>query len=182
LFEKYARTNGVAVYAFCLMNNHVHFLVKPARADSLAKTFKLTHHQYSCYVNTRMQTHGHRWQSRFYSCIVLGSHIPAVFRYVERNPVRANMVRIPWDYPWSSARMHAGFRYRTISMADVGEYIDVPSWKDYLLGDEHVHDLDTVRTSTLQGKVFGPAEMIRILQAHYGQDLLPRSQGRPLKR
>ena len=113
--EEYAGKYKLGIYAFCLMDNHVHFIVKPHNLDSLAKTYRVVHQKYSLYLNRRLKEYGHRWQSRFYSCIVLGSHIPKAVKYVERNPVRAGMVEQPWHYAWSSARAHIGKSYKIIS-------------------------------------------------------------------
>ena len=106
-FNENAQKYGVQVYAFCLMDNHVQFIVKPLAENSLAKTFRVTHQRYSLYLNNRLKQFGHRWQSRFYSCVLLGEHIAKAIRYVERNPVRAGMVQVPWQYVWSSARAHS---------------------------------------------------------------------------
>jgi len=97
------------IYAYCLMTNHVHFLAAPLRRDSLAMTFKYTNMRYSSYFNKKNRRSGHLWQGRFYSCPLHHDHALEALRYVERNPVRAKMVRLPWEYEWSSAREHVGF-------------------------------------------------------------------------
>jgi putative transposase len=183
VYLKYVNDNAqkyeVQIYAFCLMDNHVHFIVKPSRPDSLAAAFRVSHQKYSLYLNQRLKEHGHRWQSRYYSCVVLGEHIQRVFRYVERNPVRAKIVKYPWHYSWSSARAHLGENYKIIMLADIKEYVGVPSWKEYLLQDESEKDLSLLRTSTLQGRIYGPAEIIADLQKRFKQNLLPQPKGRP---
>ena len=73
--EENARKYGLKVYAFCLMDNHVHFIVKPEARDSLAKALRVTHQRYALYLNKRLKEYGHRWQSRYYSCVLMGSHI-----------------------------------------------------------------------------------------------------------
>ncbi len=177
--DENAKEYGLWIYAFCLMDNHVHFVVKPINAHALAKTFRVTHQKYSSYFNKRLKEFGHRWQARYYSCVVLGDHRSKIFRYVERNPVRAGMVKTPWDYPWSSARHHLGKNYQIITLADVKEYVDVPSWKNYLMKEEEEEELKALRLSTSQGRIYGPVEDIQDIQKNLSQKLLPRPLGRP---
>jgi len=107
--SEYSRKYQMKIYAYCLMTNHVHFLAAPLRRDSLAMTFKYANMRYSSYFNRKNRRSGHLWQGRFYSCPLHHDHALEALRYVERNPVRAKMVRLPWEYEWSSAREHVGF-------------------------------------------------------------------------
>jgi putative transposase len=107
--SEYSRKYQMKIYAYCLMTNHVHFLAAPLRRDSLAMTFKYANMRYSSYFNKKNRRSGHLWQGRFYSCPLHHDHALEALRYVERNPVRAKMVRFPWEYEWSSAREHVGF-------------------------------------------------------------------------
>ena len=97
---------GVRVLAYCLMTNHVHFVVVPKRADSLAVLFRRVHGAYSQWLNTRLSRTGHLWQNRFYSCPMSERHLWIGLHYVEANPVRAHMTIQPAEYRWSSAAVH----------------------------------------------------------------------------
>ncbi len=165
--NEYAEQYGTQIYAYSLMDNHVHFIVRPHTVDSLARTFKVTHQKYSLYLNKRLKEYGHRWQARFYSCVVLGSHIPKAIRYVEQNPVRAGMVDVPWKYAWSSARAHLGKEYRIITLADITEYVKVDSWKEFLMSQDDPEELKLLRVSTDQGKVFAVDEEVRALEERF---------------
>lgn len=111
--SKYAELYGLDILAFCLMTNHVHFIVVPQQEDSLARAFSTVHMRYAQYMNKKREVRGHLWQGRFYSCILDEAHLYCAIRYVERNPVRAKMVRDPWDYFWSSAQWHVGIVSRS---------------------------------------------------------------------
>ena len=91
------------IWAYCLMGNHVHFIVLPLNADSIARTFNTLHMRYAQCINRRHKQAGHLWQGRFVSCVLDERHLYAGIRYVEKNPVRAGVVRKPQDYRWSSA-------------------------------------------------------------------------------
>ncbi len=177
--DENAQKYGLNIYAFCLMDNHVHFIVTPISKDSLSNTFRVAHQRYALYVNKRGRQLGHLWQSRFYSCILLGEHIARAIRYVERNPVRAGLVNKPEDFLWSSARSHFGKRYRIISLTDIPKYITVESWKKYLTSEDAPEDLQEIRANTLQGKAFGNVNSIEILEKQIDRNLVFCPQGRP---
>ena len=104
------------------MTNHVHLVATPVREDSLAKAVGRTHLAYAQYVNRLYGRSGHLWQNRFYSCLLDEDHYWAALRYVERNPVRARLVRLPWRYPWSSAAVHTG-------RAEPTGLLNAPQWR-----------------------------------------------------
>jgi putative transposase len=64
---QYADTYGLDILAYCLMSNHVHFIVVPREAESLARVFNTLHMRYAQYINRRSGARGHLWQGRFYS-------------------------------------------------------------------------------------------------------------------
>ena len=80
---------AVRVLSYCLMTNHVHFILVPERADSLAVVFRRAHGAYAQSFNARRDRSGHLGQNRFYSCPMSDSHLWSGIRYVEANPLRA---------------------------------------------------------------------------------------------
>src|SRR6266478_6143086 len=91
---------------WCLMSNHVHLIAVPERADSLAVLLRRVHGRYAQYYNTRWGRTGHLWQNRFFACLLERDHLWTALAYVDRNPLRAGMVRGAADYRWSSAAAH----------------------------------------------------------------------------
>ena len=112
--NEYAQKNSVDILAYCLMGNHVHFIVIPKKENSLAKLFNTTHMRYSQYLNKERGMKGHLWQGRFYSCLLDDAHLYRAIRYVENNPVRAKMVKNAWDYEYSSAKDHTDMRNKPL--------------------------------------------------------------------
>ena len=108
LVARHLQDTGVKVLAYCLMSNHVHWVVVPERADSLAVLFRRVHGAYAQAVNAGLGRSGHLWQNRFYSCPLSGSRLWVALRYVEANPVRAGLVGRAEEYRWSSAAAHLG--------------------------------------------------------------------------
>ena len=105
-FKEYSEKYCLETYAYCLMTNHVHFIVVPRTEDGLARVFNTLHMRYAQYINKRKGVTGHLWQGRFFSCLLDETHLYRAIRYVERNPVRAKMTSEAWGYKWSSASEH----------------------------------------------------------------------------
>jgi putative transposase len=97
--------HGLAIHAYVLMTNHVHLVATPATPDSAPRTMHLLGSLYARYFNDRYDRTGTLWEGRYKAAIVHDEqYLLACMRYVELNPVRAQMVSEPGNYPWSSYR------------------------------------------------------------------------------
>jgi len=181
LIDRYAKEYNNDLYAFCLMTNHVHFIIKPQQLNSLSQIFCRAHQQYSLYYHKKNEIHGHLWQERFYSCLLEGSHISAAIKYVECNPVRANLVKNAWDYLWSSTNFHLGKKYNIVHLADIRPYITTDNWKVFLNQKQSSKEIDSIRQATNKGQVFGSNEYIEYLEKKHARILTPQIMGRPKK-
>lgn len=182
LIQHYANEYGNDIFAFCLMSNHVHFIIRPQSHNSLAGIFCRAHQRYALYYHKKNKLAGHLWQERFYSCLLEGSHIPAAIRYVEQNPVRANIVDHAWDYSWSSAKAHLGKHYNIIEIADIKEYFTQPDWKKFLgYQEKDEHLIRQLKQATETGTVFGTTAFIQDLENIYNRPLTPRKRGGQFK-
>ncbi|MCK5492966.1 MAG: hypothetical protein KAJ14_07640 [Candidatus Omnitrophica bacterium] len=68
--------------------------------------FSESQKRYSRRINFRENWRGHLWEGRFKSYPLNEAHLYTTIRYIERNPVRAKMVKQAWEYSWSSAKVH----------------------------------------------------------------------------
>jgi putative transposase len=94
---------GCSIHAYVLMSNHVHLLLTPKEEDSAAQLMKHLGQRYVQYVNRTYRRSGTLWEGRFRSCLTQSEeYVLMCYRYIELNPVRANMVSHPRDYRWSS--------------------------------------------------------------------------------
>jgi REP-associated tyrosine transposase len=66
LLRTHCRTQRLSLLGYCLMSNHVHLIVVPARPESLPQSLKHTHGRYATYFNARHAASGHVWQGRYY--------------------------------------------------------------------------------------------------------------------
>ncbi len=179
--EEYSQKYGVKIYAYCLMPNHVHLIAKPLYKDSFARMFLSLNMRYAQYFQKKTNGCGHVWQGRYFSCLLQGSHICAAIRYVEVNPLRANLVKVLWDYHWSSARFHLGVKYKWITLSSVDEYVDIDNWREYLSMEEEGFFLDSIRNATKKNLILGNQEYILGIEKRYNQKILPNPMGRPKK-
>src|SRR3989338_1829026 len=162
--NNYAQKNGLKILAYCLMSNHVHFICIPEKENSLARTFNTVHMRYAQYVHRGKKVKGHLWQGRFYSCVLDEGHLYRGIRYVERNPVRAKMVKKAWEYEWSSARDHAGEEgISRIPLEKNSFYQDGQQWREYL-SDEDDEMVKEMRLKTQRGLVIGAQGFIEDLE------------------
>ena len=90
------------LYAYCLMGNHVHLLLK-VQNDGLETIFKRIGGRYVYYYNVKYQRVGHLFQDRFKSEPVDDdAYFLTVLRYIHQNPVKAKLCLKVEDYPFSS--------------------------------------------------------------------------------
>ena len=92
LMQQARHNSATSIWAYALMDNHVHIIAVPQREDSLAKMIKEAHEAYTKYFNTKYGLVGHAWQNRFKSFFMEWNYCLNAVRYVERNPVRAGIV------------------------------------------------------------------------------------------
>ena len=173
------RQHGASLLGYCLMSNHVHLVMIPNEANSLAFTMKHTHGRYASYWNARHGLSGHAWQGRYYSTPLDRPHLWKALRYTELNPVRACLVSEASGWLWSSAGVHCGTASPglDVSMELWAKHWSPASWKAYLDGGETDADLRAVRQSTHTGRPLGDASFVRDLEEATQRSLSPKTGG-----
>jgi putative transposase len=90
------------------MRNHVHLLITPEESSAASRMMQLIGRKFVRYVNTRIHRTGTLWEGRFRSSLINSErYFLACSRYIELNPVRAQMVHDADQYRWSSHRHNA---------------------------------------------------------------------------
>ena len=180
--REYSDKYKLSLLAYCLMDNHVHFIAIPGNKDSLSKTFNFTHMRYSQYVNRSFKTTGHLWQGRFYSCVLDQAHLTLAARYVERNPVRTKIVNQPWQWKWSSAQNHIdGKKENKLKMDNLFDYVEMSpeTWKAYISASDNGKDIELLRKKTMMGRPAGTPDFIKQLENKFKRRLSALPTGRP---
>ena len=102
--KKAVKDTNAEIYAWCLMSNHTHLLVK-ANIEALACFMRQLGACYARYFNSRHSRPGHLFQDRYKSVPVTDdSQLLATVRYIHRNPAHHDGRTLCGDYPWSSYR------------------------------------------------------------------------------
>jgi len=95
---------GLEIYAYVLMGNHYHLLVRTREAN-LSAAIQWLGVSYSTWYNARHARSGHVFQGRFKSFLIAeDAYLYRLLLYIHRNPLRARLVTRLADYPWSSYR------------------------------------------------------------------------------
>lgn len=171
-----AGKSGTAVWAYCLMPNHVHFILVPSHADGLRATFAEAHRRYTSMINARLGQTGHLWQGRFSSAAMDEAHLMAAARYVAMNPVRAGLAARADGWPWSSVHAHLAGRDDAVvtvrplleRIGDFAAFLDEPGDADAVAA---------LRKSYATGRPVGSPRWIAGLEAATARPLAPRKRG-----
>jgi putative transposase len=183
LLQQYAKQQRLAILGYCLMPNHVHLIAVPDREGSMRRALRNAHGRYAAYLNARQASSGHVWQGRYYSCPMDDDRLWTALRYVERNPVRAGMVRDAADFPWSSARSHLGGGWDGwIDLTPWSERWTLEEWRAFLAATEFERESEAIRRSTHSGRPLGSARFVERLETALARPLLARRGGRPKKK
>ena len=176
LVRQYAQRQGVRIWAYTLMDNHVHFVVVPQDEKSLARCFRGGHTRFALRVNTERRECGHLWQNRFYSTPLDAAHLWAAVRYVERNPVRAGLVERAEDYAWSSAAAHCGKRVDPLLSDDFPPPDVVADWAEWLRSEDGPA-VEFIRRQTNIGRPCGSPSFLASLEGLLRRVLGPQKRG-----
>ena len=175
LMREWCDASGVEVWAYCLMQNHVHLIAVPESGDSLAHGIGEAHRRYTRHINFKKGWKGYLWQGRFASFPMDEDYLLATCRYVELNPVRAKLAGRPEDYRWSSARAHLAGKDDTL--VRVKPMLDqISDWAELLAsGDQAL--FDDVRMHERTGRPLGSNGFIERMSSLVGRELGRKKPG-----
>lgn len=176
------------IHAYVLMTNHVHLLLTPEKEDSSSLLMKNLGQRYVQYINRTYNRSGTLWEGRFRSCLTQSEdYVLACYRYIELNPVRANMVGHPRNYLWSSYRINAeGKKSDLITPHD--QFMRLG--RDEVSRREHYRDLfkvhidpqvvDDIRRSTNGNYALGNERFKEEIAMMLKRRVTPGKPGRPI--
>ena len=175
LMAEWCRAYNVAIWAWCLMPNHVHLIAVPTSMEDLARAIGEAHRRYTRRINFREQWRGHLWQERFASFPMDERYLLAMARYIEMNPVAANLVRNPGDYPWSSARAHLTGEDDTLTL--VAPLLEIiPNWQEFLQLSP-LDEVDMLHRHERTGRPLGTQHFVDKLETTLSRTLHPQKPG-----
>jgi putative transposase len=171
------------IFALVVMPNHWHFVVRPTDDEQVSNFFRrlaLTH-------TMRWHAHygtsgtGHVYQGRF-KCFPVQSdeHLLTVMRYVERNPLRANLCKLAEDWRWGTALLRR--------VKQVPQWLSTPTdpplprqWRSHVNQPQTEAELNALRNCIRRGSPFGDERWIKSSVARLGLETTLRPRGRPRK-
>lgn len=169
--------HAIACWAYCLMPNHVHFILTPSDETGLARAVGEAHRRYTGFVGARGRWTGHLFQGRFGSVAMDEDHLMAAFRYVALNPVKAGLVKRAADWPWSSVRAHVAGE-STAHVVVEPALSRIPDFSAFLDAEPHGEARwSEVLKAELIGRPVGAKAWIEQLERQYGKAFSPRKRG-----
>jgi putative transposase len=184
ILKEQAQKFKVSIWAYCLMDNHVHFIAVPQDKEGLANTFGQTHRHYTRMINFREGWRGYLWQGRFSSYVLDENYLYAAVSYIENNPVSAGLVKNAEDYPWSSAKARVYGQkdglledyFLTNEISDWAEFLRSADEEDPghnlfeaqlntgrpLVAPELLYDLEEATSRTLRKAKPGPKSKVKV--------------------
>lgn len=181
LLTDYSRASNMQIHHWVVMSNHYHLAVEfavPAKVSSImagiARSYVYYHHR-------TYKTAGCIWQGRFKSQPIQKElYLNACGRYIERNPVKAGMVEVAWEYPYSSAAYYALGKQDCVT-------VQSPLFEGFGIGEESrrqkyqefLFDFDSEEDTLFDNMEYsrGSAEFRRRIIKENGR-YIPRRQGR----
>ncbi len=184
-----ADTHSLKVHAYVLMTNHVHLLVTPKTEFSLSKTLQSIGRRYVQYFNFTYQRTGTLWEGRYKSTLIDSErYLLTCMRYIEMNPVRADMVAHPSEYPWSSYHANAQGSenellawhelYRRLGRTDDERQ---SAYRQLFRAQVSKADVDAIRDATNKGWALGDELFSEKVAALTARRAMPLPRGRPRK-
>ena len=123
----------LALLSYVLMGTHYHALVRTPDAR-LSRALQHLHTEYSRWHNRRHRRGAHLFRAHAMTKeIASDRQLVAACRYLALNPVEAGLVDDPLDWPWSSARAHAGLEEPWIPLAESdlrAAFGDADDWRE----------------------------------------------------
>jgi putative transposase len=177
ILQEETRRNGVSIWAYCLMPNHVHLVLLPSTKDGLGRAVGETARRYARARNNRRGHDGHVWHTRYYSVTMDERHLLEAVRYILLNPVRANLRKSAERWPWSSYQAHATGADDVIDTAPIADRIgSIAAFVAIGLARDAA---ETIRAGTLNGRPLGDERFVRAIAATLGRNVSPGPRGRP---
>jgi len=175
---------GCAIHAYVLMTNHVHLLLTPKKPEGVALLMKHLGQRYVQYINRTYRRSGTLWEGRFRSCLTQSEdYVLSCYRYIELNPVRADMVRHPSDYRWSSYRANGeGLPDPVITPHEEYLRLGRRAYRDLFTAHMDPGRISEIRQATNGNYALGDSRFTAEIEQMLNRRATPGKSGRPARR
>ena len=174
ILTEHAEARKIQVLAYCQMTNHYHLIARSQEPGGISAFMRDLNGGYARYLHGRLGRRGRLWQDRYYASVLSTSHLIRAMRYVELNPVRANLVPLAVDYPWSSAKLHSGLTGPESELLCMDHetfafYYPPQDWREFLQACETRHETSAIRHALRAELPLGDASFVDELKARFPQ-------------
>jgi putative transposase len=178
LLEQACERLPLRVLAYCLMPNHFHMVLWPHRDGDLSRWMQWLLTAHVRRYHRHYQGSGHVWQGRFKAFpIQQDEHLLTVLRYVERNPVRANLTARAEDWPWDSAGLWA--KKELPAYLQVGPVRYEGNWLTWVNRPQTDAEVAALQKCIARGSPYGGPIWQRQTASRLGLESSLRPRGRP---
>jgi len=174
--------NPIKIFSYCLMPNHWHFILSPEADGGLNKFMQrlaLTHTQrwHAHYHNVGS---GHLYQGRYKAFIVQkDNYFLQAASYVERNALRAGLVKRAQDWRWSSLWRREFGDLKQKKILDPWPIAIPGNLLEYINRSDSKNSLELIRESIKKSRPFGDLEWLSETIKKFGLEIVTRNPGRP---
>ncbi len=181
--EKYS----FKLYGYCLMDNHTHLVIEPTKTATLSKIIQSITLSHIRLYHLKYSSSGHLWQGRFKSSIIqTDGYLLQCLKYIELNPLRADIASRPEDYRWSSYRFHAFGKDEDRFLDEDPMYLSLANtdkdrqkaYRDFIALEQDKNTLELIKKSITNDSILGSDRFIDELREKLTISK-PRPRGRP---
>ena len=176
-------TTPIRVLAYCAMSNHWHLVLWPERDGQLTafmRQLTLTHAQRWKHAHNAVG-HGHLYQGRFKSLPVQSDeHLLTVLRYVERNPLRAGLVKRAEQWPWGGCHVRREPKHALAPLLAEWPVARPPNWTRWVNEPQTDAEEEALKTYIVRSRPFGDADWTGQTAERLGLEHTLRSPGRQI--
>ncbi|OGI87469.1 hypothetical protein A3A91_02195 [Candidatus Nomurabacteria bacterium RIFCSPLOWO2_01_FULL_36_16] len=172
------------ILAYELMPNHFHLVLYPKNDGDLSLFMHRLSNAHTRKVHALTNTNGsgHLYQGRYKSFLVdSDNYIPAVIKYVERNAVRAKLVRFCEDWQWGSAWLRINGTTQQKKLLDQKSFQLPDNYVKWINTEEKQDNLNTIRMSVLKSVPYGRERWVEKMILKHHLESTMKSPGRPRK-
>ena len=173
---------GYLLHCYVLTGNHYHLLIETPQGN-MSKLMHFINSSYTTSINRKRKRSGHLFQGRYKAILVdRDSYLLELSRYLHLNPVRANIVAKPEDYPYSSYRSYISKSNETLvshelilEMVSANKRNAPKHYKDFV-ENASTKELENPLTKVYAGAILGGPAFIKQALGRFQDEVLHREE------
>lgn len=182
-----AERYNCAIHAYVLMTNHVHLLLTPKTETGPSQMMQYLGRHYVAFINKKYGRSGSIWEGRYKASLVQAeAYLLACMRYIELNPVSAEMVAAPQHYRWSSYACNALGKANTLiqphevyQRMGLNQAERLEAYRELFAAHIDSSEAQAIRMASQSGTPLGDLRFAEQIEATLGRKVGQARRGRP---